>query len=183
VAPIVIKLGGPLGRGHFVETSAPSAYGDEGARQVLGRLERATTSPGSIVALMWNNYEMDVRHILPVISVRALILHRVADTLVPIECGRDLALKIAGAKLVELPGTDHIALDNETQDLIAEEIEEFITGERHVHEIDRVLATVMFTEIVGSTQRAAEIGDSRWHTLRENWFSVSPQGARRLSRT
>jgi class 3 adenylate cyclase len=71
-----------------------------------------------------------------------------------------------------MPGTDHSITDTDSQDFVADQIEEFVTGERHVHETDRVLATVMFTDIVGSTQRAAEIGDAQWRSLRENWFSL-----------
>jgi class 3 adenylate cyclase len=118
------------------------------------------------------NYQLDVRHVLPVISVPALILHRVADALVPVACGRYLAAHIPGARFVEVPGTDHSILDIETQDLVADHIEEFITGQRQRPEPDRMLATVMFTDIVGSTQRAAEIGDSRWRELRDNWYSL-----------
>jgi len=118
------------------------------------------------------NFELDVRHILPSVRVPTLILHRVGDVLVPVACGRYLAERIPGAKYAEVPGTDHTVLDNETQDIIADLIEEFITGERHVHEPDRVLATVMFTDIVGSTKRASEMGDSRWRELRDNWYAV-----------
>ena len=86
--------------------------------------------------------------------------------------GKSLARDIPSARLVEFPGTDHTILDIETQDFVADQIEEFVTGERHHHERDRVLATVMFTDIVGWTQRAAEIGDSQWRGLRESWFAL-----------
>jgi len=118
------------------------------------------------------NYEIDIRHILPAIHVPTLILHRVGDALVPVACGRYLAQNIPGARFVELPGTDHTVIDNETQDVMAGHIEEFITGERQPLEPDRVLATVMFTDIVGSTQRAAEMGDSRWRQLLDDWYTV-----------
>jgi class 3 adenylate cyclase len=160
------------GEGILLEANAPSAYKDEAMRQWTGRLERASASPGSILALMRANYELDVRHILPSVRVPTLILHRVGDALVPVESGRYLAQNIPGAKFAELPGTDHRVLDNETQDVIADLIEEFITGERRRFEPDRVLATVMFTDIVGSTKRASEIGDSRWRELRDNWYAV-----------
>jgi class 3 adenylate cyclase len=160
------------GEGILLEANAPSMFGDEGARRMIGEIERASASPGSIVALMWANYELDARHVLPAIRVPTLVLHRTGDSLVPIECGRQLANDIPTAKLVEFPGTDHTILDIETQDFVADQIEEFMTGERHHHEPDRVLATVMFTDIVGSTQRAAQIGDSRWRTLRQDWFGV-----------
>jgi hypothetical protein len=118
------------------------------------------------------NYEIDIRHILPAIHVPTLILHRVGDALVTVAFGRYLAQDIPGARLVELPGTDHAVIDNETQDVIAGHIEKFITGERQPSEPDGVLATVMFTDIVGSPQRAAEIGDSRWRQLLDDWYSV-----------
>jgi class 3 adenylate cyclase len=139
---------------------------------MFGRIERATASPGSIVTLMWNNYELDVRHVLPDIHVPTLVLHRVGDALVPVECGRHLAQNIPGAKFAEIPGTDHTVSDNETQDVIADEIEDFITGGHHRLETDRVVATVMFTDIVGSTERAAAMGDQRWRELLDHWFTV-----------
>jgi class 3 adenylate cyclase len=87
-------------------------------------------------------------------------------------CGRYLAEHIPGAKYVEIPGDDHFVSDAETQDVIADEIEEFMTGERHRPEPDRVLATVMFTDIVGSTERAAEMGDQRWRELLGSYYDV-----------
>jgi pimeloyl-ACP methyl ester carboxylesterase len=160
------------GEGNLLEFNAPSLRSDPAAREVIGRLERASASPGNIRALMRANYQLDVRHVLPVISAPALILHRVADALVPVACGRYLAEHIPGARFVEIPGTDHAVLDIETQDVVADHVEEFITGQRQRPEPDRVLATVMFTDIVGSTQRAAEMGDSGWRGLRDNWYSL-----------
>lgn len=160
------------GEGVLLEVNAPSALKDEAVVQAVGRLERASASPGSILALMRANYEIDVRHILPAIRVPTLILHRVGDALVPVESGRYLAQNIPGARFTEIPGIDHTVLDNETQDVIADEIEEFITGARHHLDPDRVLATVMFTDIVGSTERAAELGDSRWRELLNSYYAV-----------
>jgi class 3 adenylate cyclase len=118
------------------------------------------------------NYEIDVRHVLATIQAPTLILHRAGDELVPVRAGRYLAERIPGAKYVELPGTDHMVLDQETQDIIADEIEEFITGSRRHLEPDRVLATIMFTDIVGSTRRAAEVGDARWRELLGNFYAL-----------
>jgi class 3 adenylate cyclase len=109
---------------------------------------------------------------LPAIRVPTLILHRAGDELVPVRAGRYLAEHIPGAQYAEIPGTDHLVVDLETQDIIADHIEEFITGERRRLEPDRVLATVMFTDIVGSTQRAADVGDGRWRELRDNWHTM-----------
>jgi pimeloyl-ACP methyl ester carboxylesterase len=160
------------GEGVLLEVNAPSMSGDEAARRMFGRLERASASPGSILALMRANIELDVRHILPAIRVPALILHRTGDVLVPVECGRYLAQNIPGAKFTELSGTDHSVLDNETQDVIADQIEDFITGTHRRMETDRVVATVMFTDIVGSTERAAGMGDQRWRELLGDWYAV-----------
>ncbi len=140
----------------------------------FGRLERATASPGAILALNRANYEIDVRHLLPSIRVPTLVLHRVGDRTIPVACGRYLAEHIPGAKYVELPGDDHLlqAFDQDVLDLLIDEIEEFITGARHRPEPDRVLATVMFTDIVGSTDRAAELGDRQWRELLGNYFTA-----------
>jgi class 3 adenylate cyclase len=142
--------------------------------QWFARLERASASPGSILALMRANYEIDVRHVLPAIQAPTLILHRVGDRTVPVEAGRHLAQHIRGAKYVELPGDDHLlqAFDQPTLDLLIDEIEEFVTGGRPGPEPDRVLVTVMFTDIVGSTERAAALGDRRWRELLESYLGA-----------
>ena len=155
------------GQGVLVPFNAPSRRDDQAFLQWFGRLERASASPGAILALMRANYEIDVRHVLPAIQAPTLILHRVGDRTVPIEAGRYLAQHIRGAKYVELPGDDHLlqAFDQETLDLLIDETEEFITGTRSGPESDRLLVTVMFTDIVSSTERAAAIGDRRWREL------------------
>jgi class 3 adenylate cyclase len=160
------------GEGAMVALNAPSQINNKAFVQATGRLERASASPASIMALFRANYDIDVRHILPSIHVPTLILHRKGDALVPVMCGRYLAEHIPGAKYVEIPGDDHFVSDAETQDVIADEIEEFMTGERHRPEPDRVLATVMFTDIVGSTERAAEMGDQRWRELLGSYYDV-----------
>ena len=166
------QLDNHWGEGVLLLLNAPSRRNDQAFLQWFARIERAAASPGSVLTLMRANYEIDVRHLLPAIRVPTLILHRAGDELVPIRAGRYLAEHIPGAKYAEIPGTDHLVLDQETQDIIADQIEEFITGERRRLEPDRVLATVMFTDIVGSTQRAAEVGDGRWRELRGNWHTV-----------
>jgi len=161
------------GEGLLMRLNAPSRAKDTAFLAESGRYERASASPGSIVALMRANYDIDVRHLLAAVQAPTLILHRAGDEMVPVEAGRYLAEQIPGAKYVEVPGTDHLVLDNETQDVIADEIEEFITGERHrLVEPDRVLATVMFTDIVGSTERAAELGDEHWRELLAAHYTV-----------
>jgi|SRR5579872_5784458 len=160
------------GEGILLERNAPSMWVNEAYRESTGRWERATASPGSIVELMRINYDIDVRHILPVIHVPTLVMHRLDDSLVPSACGRYIAENIEGARFIGLPGTDHSITDADSQDFVADQLEEFITGQRTTHEVDRVLATVMFTDIVGSTQRAAELGDARWRALRNDWLSA-----------
>ena len=121
---------------------------------------------------MRTNYALDVRHVLPAIRVPTLVLHRVADSAIPFECGRYLAQNIPGARLVEMPGTDHSIVDNDTQDFVADHIEEFVTANPSRAEPDRVLATVMFTDIVGSTQRASELGERTLARLLGSWSAM-----------
>jgi class 3 adenylate cyclase len=162
------------GEGVLVGINAPSLLGDKAFVQWFGRLERASASPGAILALERADYESDVRHVLPSIRVPTLILHRRGDSAVPVAVGHYLAQNIAGAKYVELQGEDHLlqALDQDQLDLLLDEIEELITGARHRPDTDRVLATVMFTDIVRSTERAAELGDARWRELLSNYYAV-----------
>jgi class 3 adenylate cyclase len=163
------------GQGVLVPINAPSRRDDEAFVQWFGRLERASASPGAILALMRANYGIDVRHVLPTIQAPTLILHRVGDKTVPVQAGRDLARSIRGAKYVELPGDDHLlqAFDQHTLDLLIDEIEEFVTGARTGPEPDRVLVTVMFTDIVRSTERVAAVGDRRWRELLEGYLGVA----------
>jgi class 3 adenylate cyclase len=162
------------GQGVLVPFNAPSRRDDEAFVQWFGRLERASASPGSIVALMRANYDIDVRHALPAIQAPTLVLHRAGDKTIPVESGRDLARRIAGAKYVELPGDDHLlqAFDQTTLDLLIDEIEELMTGARTGPEPDRVLVTVLFTDIVSSTERAAAVGDRRWRDLLDAYLGA-----------
>ena len=162
------------GKGILVPLNAPSRINDEAFVRWWAQLERAVASPGAILALVRANYEIDARHVLPSIQAPTLILHRKDDALVPVAAGRYLAQNIPGAKYVELPGGDHLlqAMDQDVLDLLLDEIEEFITGTRHRPEQDRVLATVMFNDIVGSTERAAELGDRQWHELLDSFYAA-----------
>ena len=163
------------GQGVLVPINAPSRKGDEAFVQWFGRLERAAASPGGILALMKANYEIDVRHVLPAIQAPTLILHRVGDKTVPVAAGRFLAQNIRNAKYVELPGEDHLlqAFDQPLLARLADEIEEFVTGARGVEELDRVLVSVMFVDIVESTQRAASVGDRRWRDLVDRYLDAA----------
>ncbi len=125
---------------------------------------RRSASPGAGVALMRMNTQHDIREVLPSIRVPTLVLHRRDDIDVRVEEGRWIAAQIPGAKYVELSGDAHTLWGGDT-DSIVDEVEEFLTGVRPAPELDRVLATVMFTDVVGSTERAAELGDRRWREL------------------
>ena len=147
-----------------VEYYAPSRVGDEPFVRNLEQYFRRAASPGAAAALLRMNSYIDIRDVLPTIQVPTLVLHRTGDHDVNVAEGRYLASRIPGAKFVELEGADHWIAAGDT-DAIADDIEEFLTGTRPMPEPDRVLATVLFTDIVGSTGRAAELGDRRWREL------------------
>jgi class 3 adenylate cyclase len=150
---------------------APGVAEEEEAKEWFARYMRLAASPGAAVALWKALRNTDVTGIVSTIRVPTLLIHRTEDTLVPVEWSRYMAERIPGAKLVELPGEDHLWWFGD-QDAIVGEVEEFLTGARRAPEPDRVLATVMFTDIVGSTERAAELGDRRWRELLETHGSV-----------
>jgi pimeloyl-ACP methyl ester carboxylesterase len=135
---------------------------------------RRSASPGTAVALMRMNTQIDVRDVLPSIQAPTLVIHRKDDRDVKVEESRFIADRIPGAKLVELPGDAHTLWAGDT-DAIVDEIEEFLTGARRGPEPDRVLATVLFTDIVGSTEQATRIGDRRWRELLERHHAVVRQ--------
>jgi pimeloyl-ACP methyl ester carboxylesterase len=159
------------GTGQNISLWAPSLAADEAARRWLGRLERLASTPGAARALLELCAQMDVRHLLPTISVPTLVVHRTGDRMCPVEGGRYLAAHIPGAQLVELPGDDHMPWVGGAEAVLAE-IRAFLTGDRQPIELDRVLATVLFTDIVGSTERAAALGDRRWRVLREQHDTI-----------
>jgi pimeloyl-ACP methyl ester carboxylesterase len=148
----------------MVELFAPSFAGDPQAIEFNARMERSAASPAMVQQIFEMFLDIDVRAILPTIRVPTLVLHRRGDRVVNRRAGEYLAKQIQGARYVELPGIDHLPWAGDA-DAVLGEIEEFLTGARSVPEPDRVLATVMFTDIVGSTQRAAEVGDARWREL------------------
>lgn len=153
------------GSGESLPMFAPTHANDAALRQWWGKFERLGASPSAAMALMRMNREIDISGILHSIKIPTLILHVTDDTLVSIEGGRELAAGIPGARLVEIPGKDHlILLDG---DRISAEIEEFVTGSRSSTVVDRVLATVVFTDIVDSTKRAEAKGDLAWRDLLE----------------
>ena len=168
--------GTPIG----LKILAPSAANDERVRQWWAHYMRVSASPGAGITLYRMNVEVDIRAILPTIRVPTLILHRSGDRLYPCQGARYMARQIPAAKFVELPGDDHIAWIGNADPLLAE-IQEFLTGEPPVLEADRVLATVLFIDIVQSTQRATAIGDTRWRDLVDNYHQQVAKEVARLS--
>ena len=161
------EWGGPVG----VEIWVPSMAGDERFRHWWANYLRLAGSPGTAVSVMRMNMEIDVRHVLPIVRVPTLVIHRTGDRVTRVEQGRYLAERIPGARLAELPGDDHLPFFNSDQ--IIDEVEEFLTGTRPATEADRVLATVLFTDIVGSTERAAALGDRKWRDLLDGYYALA----------
>jgi len=152
------------GTGASIEAFAPSAADDPEIVKWVARYERFAASPAMLRPMYEMFFDTDVRDILPAVNVPTLVLHRTGDRVVNVRAGRWMAERIPGAKFVELPGSDH-ALWSGHSEAIADEIQEFLTGVRAEPVIDRVLATVMFTDIAASTEHAAAMGDRRWREL------------------
>ena len=150
------------GEGLNVEWAAPSRD-SPAMRRAAGVWERAYMSPAMARANALANLEIDVRPVLSSVRVPTLVLHRRDDAL-PIEQGRYYAEHIPGARMVELAGEDHWPFVGDVDSIVGE-IEEFVTGAREAHDSDSLLATVLFTDIVGSTEKAAALGDTAWHAL------------------
>lgn len=143
---------------------APSIAQDEQAKEGFATYLRGAASPGAVHAVMEMNREIDVRNVLPTVRVPTLIIHRAGDRNIRIQHARYMAEQIPDARLIELPGDDHMPWVGNIDGLLGE-VEEFLTGVRHGPEPDRILTTVLFTDIVGSTERAAELGDRQWRDL------------------
>jgi pimeloyl-ACP methyl ester carboxylesterase len=148
------------GEGPFVNALAPNLANDPVFQKAYGRWERLSASPGAAVAILQMIRDIDVRHLLTAIQVPTLVVHRTAD---PSHAAgsRYLGAHIPGAKVVELLGSDYFPHLGD-QDAILDEIEEFLTGVRPVYAPDRALSTVLFTDIVSSTERASTLGDDAW---------------------
>lgn len=155
--------------GEDVEIWMPSHADDKEVQAFVGRYRRAAASPAAMAKLFLMFLDVDVRHLLPTIRVPTLVLHRRGDRVVNRRAGQWMAEQIPDAKYVELHGQDHFPWAADSASVVAE-IREFLTGERGpLPEADRVLATVMFSDLVGSTERAATLGDSAWRTLLERY--------------
>jgi class 3 adenylate cyclase len=145
-------------------TVAPSVANDEPFRQWWAMYLRRSASPAAALAFGQMNTQIDVREVLPAIRVPTLILHRTGDRDIDVGGARYLSQRIRDARYVELSGDDHLPWVGDV-DALLDEVEEFLTGARHVPDHDRVLATVLFTDIVGSTEKAEALGDRAWREL------------------
>jgi class 3 adenylate cyclase len=154
------------GDGSLIEVAAPSQANNQVAREFFGRMQRATASPGMMTQLAQMFLDLDVRDVVPTVHVPALVLHRTRDRLVNVHNGRWLAEHLPNAHLVELDGDDHVPWYEGPEEWVGE-VQEFLTGTRSAGEPDRVLATVLFTDLVDSTRAAAQLGDRRWLELLE----------------
>jgi class 3 adenylate cyclase len=152
------------GDGSRLTVLSPQGAENARLREWFGKLERLAASPGMAVKMMRMNAEVDVRAVLPSIKVPTLVLHRAGDKMIDIRHSRYLAEHIPDARFVELPGEQALMFGSGASDEL-DEIEEFLTGARHAAHGERILATVMFSDIVDSTARAAELGDRRWRDL------------------
>jgi len=146
---------------------APTKEGDLAFQQWWGKFERLGASPGAVTTLMRMNSQIDITEILPSVNVPTLVIHRKDDMVVRVEAGRRLAERIPEAKYVELSGADHLPFVGENSDRILDEMEHFLTGETSTPSVERVLATVVFTDIVGSTAKAQALGDQAWGDLQD----------------
>lgn len=168
------------GRGVMIHTvsTAQAAYPEAVAQ--FGKLERLAASPGAVKAYMLLNTQIDVGPVLPSVRVPTLVLHRRTDLQVPVALGAKLAAAIPGARFIEYPDGDHAFWSGDTAPMLGD-IEEFITGHREgdAAELERVLATVLFTDIVDSTRRAAEQGDQKWRTVLDSHDQLAKQTVER----
>jgi pimeloyl-ACP methyl ester carboxylesterase len=151
-----------MGTGLNLDLQGPSH--DERFVQWWARFERLVASPGAYRELAEILAALDVRQVLPLVQVPTLVLHRTGDRVIPVEQGRAVAERIAGARFVQLPGIDHIPWLGDWEPLV-DEVAEFVTGVRRTETTNRVLATVLFTDVAGSTERAVALGDKRWTAL------------------
>ena len=164
VAPYLQRLEELWGTGGLIDIMAPGLAHDVRLRRWFARYERLSLAPGAVTAMYTVQFERDLRSVLPTIRVPTLVLHRTGNQHIRVGHGRYLGEHIPGAKYVELPGDEHYFHLGDTEGMLGE-IEEFLTGVRPAAEVDRVLATVLFTDIVGSTEHAATLGDRAWRAL------------------
>lgn len=154
------------GAGFTLDVFAPTLADDEAFRKWWVGFERTAASPGAMKQMVQMFAEIDVREVLPAVRVPTLFIHRKGDRVANYHAARWMAEQIPGAKYVELPGIDHLPFAGDT-DAICDEVEEFLTGVRPTAVLDRILATCLFTDLVGSTEKAASLGDAKWREVLE----------------
>jgi class 3 adenylate cyclase len=159
------------GTGGSLQVLAPSRSADPEFRRWWGRFERSSVRPALVRPIIETIEQTDIRDVLPAIRVPTLVLHRSGDRLIDVANGRYLSAQIPNARYVELRGEDHMYFAGDADGLL-DEVQEFVTGSRGHGEGDTVLATVMFTDIVQSTELAAQLGDARWRHLLEDHHRV-----------
>ncbi|HKY52435.1 MAG TPA: adenylate/guanylate cyclase domain-containing protein [Candidatus Limnocylindria bacterium] len=164
VQRFLIRTKETWGTGGISDVFSPSTAGDERYQQWWARYQRMSASPGRSTAMARLTFAVDARRVLPTIHVPTLVLHRKDFRFFPIELGRYISEHIPGAKFVEVPGADGFIYLGDTDALLSE-VEHFVTGARRAVDTDRVLATVLLTDMVGSTDRAAQLGDHRWRAV------------------
>jgi pimeloyl-ACP methyl ester carboxylesterase len=164
------------GTGEMIKIVWPSQATSQDAKIQFGKFQRLSASPGAIKAISLLNAQIDVRPILPTVQVPTLVLHRRGDAQVPVELGRNLAAQIPNAKFIEYLGADHFFFCGEVEELLGD-IEEFVTGHRESSssDLERVLATVLFTDIMDSTRSAAVMGDQVWRRLLDSHDQIAKQ--------
>jgi class 3 adenylate cyclase len=159
------------GSGDMIDLFGPSDAGDAHLRETLGRVQRQAASPRTASSMMRMLVDTDVRSVLPTISVPTLVVHRTEDSFSRIAHGRYLAESIAGAKLAEVSGRDYLFFVGDANPIL-DEVQEFLTGVREPSIPDRQLLTVLFTDIAGSTQRAAALGDRAWRDVLQSHHAI-----------
>lgn len=171
------------GQGVMAEIFSPSVADLPETLEAWGQLERTSASPGRMADIFLTYLNTDVRDVLPIINAPTLLLHRKGDRVVNIHGARWLAQQIPNATLIEFPGIDHAMWIGEDWAPIMNAVEEFVTGAPPVQQVNRVLATVLFTDVVDSTRKAAEVGDARWRATLDEHDGLIDRELRRFRGT
>jgi class 3 adenylate cyclase len=179
IEPVATMIAQSWGTTEAMATLNPSVADDEVALAAWARFLRLCASPAVAAAVTRMIFQLDVREILPTIRVPTLVVNRMGNPLIPGEAGREAARRIPTATFVELPGDDYGVVVGDVDGLI-DHVEEFVTGARSVHDTDRVLSTVLFADIVSSTERAVELGDAKWRELLEAFEHTGRQEVQRF---
>jgi class 3 adenylate cyclase len=167
------------GTGFLLELLAPSVAHDPEVRQFWADGEQQLASPAQAMALTRIGETLDVRALLPEVKAPTLVIHSAENAMIPVQHGRYLAERIPHARLVEVPGRDHFLFWG-PREMVCDEIETFITGLRPIAPAERVLAAVLFTDLVASTERGREFGDGRWSRVLDEYEGVSSEQIERF---